>query len=347
MSASPSTTGPIVGQGTFRYRPLPGWEQLPAGWSFGGVSEAVGVATDSAGNVFVLTRGEHPVVVFDREGRFLRSWGEGLCARPHGITIGPDDAVYLVDDFGHCVYKCDSSGRVLLTLGTPGRGSETGAQGLDYRTIQRVAGPFNYPTNLAVGTGGDLYVADGYGNARIHRFSADGKLLQSWGEPGAGPGQLHVPHGIAVDRDGTILVCDRENHRLERFSPEGEFLEEWTGIARPCEVAVDPAGNIYIAELGYRAGMFPGNVAPPGATTGGRISIYSPDKKLLSRFGGGDTPSAPGDFFAPHDITIDRFGDVYVGEVTWSAGGYQGVVPADSHSFQKFQRLAESKSKAE
>ncbi len=180
MSVSqPAAGGPFVGEGAFRFQAAPGWEQLPEGWAFG---EAVGVATDSADNVLVFCRGEHPVIVFDRAGRFLRSWGEGVCERPHGITIGPDDSVYLVDDVGHAVRKFTPEGRLLATFGTPGVGSDTGAVGFDYRTIQRVAGPFNCPTNVAIAAGGDLYVADGYGNARVHHFSPDGKLLHSWGE---------------------------------------------------------------------------------------------------------------------------------------------------------------------
>jgi DNA-binding beta-propeller fold protein YncE len=331
-----ATQGPIVGSGPFRYRALVGWGQLPPGWSF---EEAVGVATDSAANVYVFNRGEHPLIVFDRQGNLLRSWGEGRFARPHGITIAPDDAVYLVDDCGHAVYQFTAEGRLVATLGTPGQPSDTGAVGLDYRTIRRAAGPFNCPTNLAIAPSGDLFVADGYGNARVHRFSPDGKLLNSWGEPGAMPGQFHVPHGIAVDRDGTVIVADRENSRLQRFTPEGTFVDQWTEIARPCEVAIDRAGNLFTAELGYRAGMFEGNVAAPGQTTGGRVCIYSPSGERLATIGGGDDPCAPGDFFAPHDITLDRFGDFYVGEVTLSAGGNAGMVPRDCHTLQKFVRI--------
>jgi DNA-binding beta-propeller fold protein YncE len=336
--AKPSSTadGPTVGGGAFRYRAVVAWEQLPEGWSF---AEAVGVATDSAANVYVFNRGEHPLIVFDRHGKFLRSWGEGLFARPHGITIAPDDSVFLVDDRGHSVRKFTPEGRLLVTLGTPDVPSDTGAEGLDYRTIKQSAGPFNWPTNLAIGPGGELYVADGYGNARVHRFSPDGKLLGSWGQPGAAPGQFNVPHGIAVDGDGTVLVADRENSRLQRFTPEGKLVDQWTEIARPCEVAVDPQGNLFVAELGYKAGMFEGNVAGPGQTTGGRVSIYSAGGELQATIGGGDHPCAPGDFFAPHDITIDRFGDFYVGEVTLSAGGNQGLVPPDCHTLQKFVRI--------
>jgi DNA-binding beta-propeller fold protein YncE len=295
------------------------------------------VATDSADNVYVFNRGEHPLVVFDRQGKFLRSWGEGAFARPHGITIAPDDSIYLVDDLGHVVRKYTPEGRLLATIGT-GKPSDTGAEGFDYRTIRRPAGPFNCPTNLAIAPDGELFIADGYGNARVHRYSPEGELIATWGSPGAGPGQFHVPHGIAVARDGTVIVADRENSRLEFFTPEGKFLDEWTEIARPCDVAIDPAGNLFVAELGYRAGMYDGNVAAAGQTTGGRVCIYSPTGERQATIGGGENPCAPGDFFAPHDVTIDRHGDFYLGEVTLSAGGNKGLVPRDCHTLQKFVR---------
>lgn len=332
---SASDRSVFVGHGAFRYRALPAWGQLPAGWSF---VEVVGTATDAAGNVLVFNRGEHPVIVFDRAGRFLRSWGEGAFHRPHGIHVGPDDAVYCVDDFDHTVRKFTLDGRPLATLGTSGKSSDTGASTVDYRTIRRSAGPFNFPTNLALAPGGEMYVADGYGNARVHCFSPEGRLVRSWGEPGAGPGQFHVPHGIAVDRHGTVYVADRENSRLQLFSPTGEFMAEWTDVARPCEVAIDEQNNVFVAEMGYRAGMFPGNQPPPGPVTGGRVSIFSEQGALQVRFGGGEQPCATGDFFAPHDIWIDRFGDLYVSEVTMSAGGNRGLVAPDCHTLQKFVR---------
>ena len=219
----------VVGQRAFQYQALADWAQLPAGWSF---VEAVGLATDSSGNAYVFNRGEHPVIVLDRQGRFVRSWGEGFFVRPHGIQIGPDDSVYCVDDFDHAVHKFTVQGQLLLTLGTRGQSSDTGARTVDYRTIRQSAGPFNFPTNLALAPDGELVISDGYGNARIHVFSPDGVLLRSWGEPGAGPGQFHVPHGIAIDRTGTIYVADRENSRLQLFSLDGRFLAEWSPLAR-------------------------------------------------------------------------------------------------------------------
>jgi DNA-binding beta-propeller fold protein YncE len=327
--------GVVVGEGLYRFAAVPQWEQLPEGWSF---VEAVAVATDSKGRVYVFNRGEHPVIVFEPDGRFVASWGEGLFVRPHGIWIGPDDAVYCSDDQDHTVRKFTPKGELLLTLGTSGRPSDTGVQGSDYRTIQQAAGPFNLPTNLALGPEGDMYVTDGYGNARVHKFTPDGELLFSWGEPGTGPGQFHLPHGVAVDKEGTVFVADRENSRLQLFTPEGEFVAEWTDVARPCQVHIGADDHVYAAELGWRAGMMTGTVPAGVDPVGGRVSIFDREGRLLARWGGGENPCAPGDFFAPHGIWVDSQGDVYVGEVTWSAGGKRGLVPADCPSLQKFVR---------
>lgn len=323
-----------VGQQDYQYVPAAGWGELPAGWSF---VEATSVAVDANGDVYVFNRGEHPVIVFDRNGRFLRSFGEGGFTRPHGITIGPDGMIYLTDDVGHTVTKFTPEGKVLMTLGT-GQPSATGAVGFDYRTIQQAAGPFNHPCNLALAADGAMYIADGYGNARVHKFSPEGELEFSWGEPGAGPGQFHLPHGIAIDRAGSVYIADRENSRIQIFSPDGKFLREWTDIARPCQIFIDTNDIAYIAEVGYKAGMWPGTEGDSGAT-GGRVSILDLDGNVLSRFGGGENPLDPADFYAPHDIAVDPWGDIYVAEVTMSAGGYKGMIPADTPSLRKFVRL--------
>lgn len=311
------------------------WAQLPPGWSW---REAAAVAVDSRDRVFVFNRGAHPVMVFDRDGAFAGSWGEDAFARPHGITIGPDDAVYCTDDLDHTVRKFTPNGELLLTLGTSGRGSDTGATSVDYRTIRRSGPPFHYPTNVALSAAGDIYVSDGYGNARVHKFSAEGRLLLSWGAPGSGPGEFRVPHGIAVAPDGSVYVADRENSRIQVFTPRGEFVREWRDIARPCQVAFDAQGRLYVAELGYRAGMWPGTAPPATDATGGRVSVFDVEGRLIARWGGGTNPTAAGDFFAPHDICSDSHGDVYVAEVVMSAGGDRGLVPPTCHSLQKFTR---------
>lgn len=315
------------------------WAKLPPGFAW---SEATAVATDSHDHVYVFNRGDHPVMVFDRDGTFLRSWGEGVFARAHGITIGPDDAVYCTDDLDHTVRKFAPDGHLLLTLGTSGKPADTGVAGMDYRTIRQVGAPFHYPTNVALAANGDLYVSDGYGNARVHKFAADGTLLFSWGEAGDGPGQFRIPHGIAVDAAGVVYVADRENSRIQLFTPAGVYLREWTDIARPCQVFI-VGGVVYVAELGYRAGMWPGTTAPTPDATGGRVSVFDTGGNLLARWGGGTDPCAAGDFFAPHDICVDSRGDVYVAEVTLSAGGNRGLVSPDCHSLQKFTRRSDAK----
>ena len=319
----------------FGYEADDRWAKLPAGWSW---TEVAGVAADSRDRVYVFNRGEHPVMVFGPDGTFLASWGEGQFARPHGIFIGPDDAVYCTDDCDHTVRKFTPDGRLLLTLGVSGKPSDTGAAGMDYRTVVRAGPPFNYPTNLALSPEGELYVSDGYGNARVHKFSPDARLLLSWGEPGGGPGQFRLPHGIAVDRQGTVYVADRENSRVQLFTPGGQYLCEWADVARPCQVFVDGAGQVYVAELGLHAGAWPGTKAPGADAPGGRVSVFDRHGTLLARWGGGRCPCAPGDFFAPHGICVDSRGDVYVAEVVWSAGGKRGLVSADCHSLQKFRR---------
>jgi len=324
----------------YSYEPDDHWAKLPTGF---GWIEVVGVATDSHDRVFVFSRGDHPVMIFDRHGNFLASWGEGLFRRPHGITIGPDNAVYCTDDHDHTVRKFTPDGKLLLTLGTSGKPSDTGATSIDFRTIVRAGPPFHYPTNLALSPEGEMYVSDGYGNARIHRFSADGRLLCSWGEPGSGPGKFRVPHGIAVDQKGIVYVADRENSRIQLFTPEGQYIEEWLS-ARPCQIFIDKINHdVYVAELGYLAGMWPGTTAPvptaPGAiVTGGRLSVFDSFGEPVAGWGGGRNPCDPGDFFAPHGICIDSHFDIYVCEVVMSGGGNRGLVPPSCHALQKFSR---------
>ncbi|HKB02061.1 MAG TPA: peptidyl-alpha-hydroxyglycine alpha-amidating lyase family protein [Gemmataceae bacterium] len=317
----------------FGYEPDDRFAKLPSGT---GWTEVAAVATDSRDRVYVFNRGDHPVLVFDPDGTLFAVWGEGLFARPHGVSIGPDDTVFLTDDRGHVVHQFTADGRLLTTLGTRGTPSDTGATSVDFRTIRSAGPPFHYPTNVALSPEGDLYVSDGYGNARVHKFAADGRLLFSWGEPGGGPGQFRIPHGIAVDAKGTVYVADRENSRIQLFTPDGRFESEWLDVARPCQVFIDKAGDVYVAELGFRAGMWPGTTAPSPDAPGGRVSIFDCNGRLKARWGGGRDPCASGDFFAPHGIGVDSRGAIYVAEVVMSAGGNRGLVPPDCHALQKF-----------
>ena len=147
--------------------------------------EVSGVGVDSKNRVYAFIRGVDPLLVFDSDGHFLRSWGRERFVRPHGLYVGPDDSIYCTDDGDHTVKKFAPDGTLLMTLGSRNQPSETGCVNKDYRTIKKAAGPFNSPTDVALDREGNLYVSDGYGNARIHKFSGDGQLLHSWGEPGS------------------------------------------------------------------------------------------------------------------------------------------------------------------
>src|ERR1043166_5883152 len=228
-----------VGNGEYRYEVVEGWGKLPDGWSF---KEVAAVAIDSKDQVYCFTRGAHPVIVFDREGNYLHSWGEGVFTRAHGATMAPDETLFLTDDGDHTVRKCTLDGQVLMTLGVPGKAAQ-------YQSGE----PFNRCTHVAFSPHGDIYVSDGYGNSRVHKYSRDGKLRFSWGEPGTDPGQFNVVHNICTDRDGWVYVADRENHRVQVFDGNGRYETQWNNMHRPCALCCCGGGkqpNFIIGELG-------------------------------------------------------------------------------------------------
>ena len=275
-----------VGSGKYTYEVNEGWAKLPAGESFGMVSA---VATDSQDRLYAFQRKDPPVVIFDRDGNFAGSWGNGSFLSPHGIYI-EDDVMYVTDrDSSVClVYTLD--GKPIQMLGRHGVHSDTGCE-VPAQLVPRAAGPFNYPSELVPAPNGDLYVSDGYRNARVHRFSIEGQLKKSWGEPGkVEPNQFHLPHSLIVGKDGTVYVCDRENHRIQVFSADGEFLSIWDDIKRPMDISIDRDGMFHVSE---------GVVDDASA----RFSVLDGEGKLLSRFeirGSG------------HGSWVDAHGDIYV-----------------------------------
>ena len=302
----------IFGSGEFRYEVVDNWARRPTGWPF---LDVAGVAVDSRDRVFVLSRGPHPVMVFDKDGAFVRSWGEGLFVRPHGIYIDSDDMVWCTGDLDHTVRKFDADGNLLMTLGTRGVYSDTGHDGKDYFNIKRAGPPFNRPTNAVVTADSDVLVTDGYGNARVHRFTASGELVASWGEPGGSPGQFVLPHALVIDPQGRILVADRENHRIQVFDSVGEVLDIWSDIHMPQDMALDSAGNLFLAQGGHRA------------------SVLDLDGNVLASWGGDEGRSnEAGLFMGPHCIAVDSRGVVYVGEVCETMAGYD----RGSRAIQKF-----------
>mgnify|MGYP002075616946 FL=1 len=276
--------GMLFGSGKYSYRVIETWATLPAGGEWGWIPA---VACDSRDRVFVYSRSEHPLVIFDRDGNFLEEWGQDILQDAHGLFIDGDDNVYCTERNTHCVHKFDRSGRLVMTLGTPG---QQGAADGD---------PFRLPTDLGVASNGDLYVSDGYGNARVHHYAPDGTLLNSWGSWGSGPGQFGLSHCVRVDRYDRVWVCDRENRRIQFFDLTGSYLGEWDDLAHPDTIFFAPDEDVvYIAELDQQ------------------VSIYDFDRTLLAQWGGQRKSETPGEFRAcPHGIWADARGDLYVGEV--------------------------------
>jgi len=212
------------------------WGKLPDGWHYGEVA-AVGV--DSKDNVYVFARSEHPMMVFDRDGNFLRSWGEGLFRRPHGVHIAPDDTIYCTDDGDHTVRRLTLEGKVMLEIGVPGEPAPM--YGGD---------PFNRCTHTALSPDGDIYVADGYGNARVHKYSPNGKLQFSWGEPGTDPGAFNIVHNICCDEDGWVYGRSREPPRagVRREGQVSRAVEQPAPPMRAVHDAGEESAGLYRRE---------------------------------------------------------------------------------------------------
>jgi DNA-binding beta-propeller fold protein YncE len=274
-------TRTIVGQGAYTYEVDKRWARRTGGVSaFGLIS---GVACDSRDQVYVFHRQpEACVMVFDREGQLLSRWGEGQLKVPHGIWINDRDELYLTDTGTHLVTKWTTDGRLLQQWGTP---DEPGAPGQ----------PFNQPTYAFVAPDGEMYVSDGYGQERVHRFGTDGALRHSWGEPGTGPGQFNLPHDVCLDSRDRVLICDRQNHRVQIFDRAGTYVGEWAGLKLPMQIR--PVGDrLYFCE-GFQ-----------------QISVRTLDNEVLSVWGS-QGPGADQFTDGPHSIWVDSRGDIYVSEV--------------------------------
>jgi DNA-binding beta-propeller fold protein YncE len=313
------------GSGRYAYRQVDDWAKLPDGWSF---RDVAAVAVDHKDRVYVFNRGEHPMIVFDRDGNFLRSWGEGVFSRAHGLHIGPDETLYCTDDGDHSVRKCTLEGEVLLTIGVPG----TPAPFMS-------GTPFHRCTHTALSPRGDIYVSDGYGNACVHKYDPSGRLLKTWGEPGTGPGQFNLVHNICADVDGWLYVADRENHRVQVFDGEGRYETSWHNLHRPCGLCMETGKDplCYVGELG------PGlDINKQYPNIGPRLSIVTSKGELVARLADNGTGMGRNQFIAPHGLAVDSHGDIYVGEVSFTAWPRvgEGPPPKTLRSLRKLVRLA-------
>lgn len=247
------------------------------------VDSVSAVEVDSKGRIYVLHRGEPPLLQFDKNGRYIKGWGEGTFKVAHGLRIGPDDSIWTTDNQLHVIRKFSPEGQLLLTLG------ETGIGGGDETH-------FRSPDDLVFSSKGEIYVADA-GNGRVVRLNKDGKFLSQWGTKGPksqphGPSQFAAAHGIAIDKQDRIFVADRGNKRIQVFSPGGEFIAEWTGFGQPFGALV--VGQELLVSDG-------------DAHTISHLSLK--DGKLAKQWGGPETLKLP------HLMAVDPRGNLYVAEV--------------------------------
>jgi hypothetical protein len=281
----------VVGSGKYTYEVHEDWAQVPAGWEM----PAAAVTVDAQDRVYCFNRTkDHPVMVFDRDGNYLSSWGAGVFAFPHAIRTDTNNNLWLVDRDHGQMMLFSTSGELLRTIGTKGQRSDTGVPPDDmssgaYRKVTHGGGPFNLPTDIDLTSSGEMFITDGYGNARVHKFAADGTHLFSWGEPGTAPGQFNLPHGVWIDKHGRVLVADRENDRVQVFDQDGKLLQVWpTPLIGPAFFYVDADDIVYIPEH-----------------NGGLVSVLTLEGERLAQWG---DPS----FRSCHGIWGDSRGDLYV-----------------------------------
>lgn len=315
------------GKGKYTYE-LTDWQaKFPDGWT---PVEVNALAVDSQDRLYAFNTGDYPVTVFDRDGNLLSTWPKESFKHNHGAIISPDDSVYCADDGNHTVTKFTLDGKVLLVLGNKDKPADTGFTWVDEKgerldfmaaltSTKRGGPPFNSPTDVDLSPAGEIYVSDGYGNARVHKFSPEGKLLLSWGEPGKGPGQFIVPHSVAVDKHGRVLVADRHNNRIQIFDSNGKYLTEWTDVILPTHIFIDKDQTVYISELHPR------------------LSIFDINGNLLARWGNEGYTKEDPLFVTLHNIVVDSRGDMYVAEVM---GIYQGNPFLDTRKTRMIQKFA-------
>ena len=261
---------------------------LPAGVTMGATAS---VAFDANGHLFVLTRGDKTFFEFNPDGSFIRSFGDKLFTRSHGLRIDRDGNLWATDVGGHVVVKMTRDGQPLLTIGTKGEAGEwneaTGSHKL------------NQPNDVVIAGNGDVFVAQGHtpgaeGDARVLKFDKNGKFIKSWGGKGSGPGQFQVAHGIAIDAKGLVWVADRENQRIQLFDQDGKFVREVKYKGLPCSLDI---GRQYM----YMVNGFAGQVL--------RLDLNG---KVLAAMG--KPGKGPGEFGEAHMIAVSQKGEIYVAD---------------------------------
>ena len=282
------------------YHLVENWAQLPAGMKWG---QVISVDPDAHGNIWVFHRGDTPLLEFDTSGKFLHGFGQGMFVQPHGLYIDRDGNIWVTDGRGkdgkgQQVFKLSPEGKVLLTLG------KAGVSGSDTDT-------FNAPSDIVTSPNGDIFIADGHGqtsNARVVKFSKDGKFIKAWGKKGSSPGEFDIPHTIALDSAGRLFVGDRNNNRIQIFNQDGKFLTEWKQFGRPSGIFITKDDTLYVVDSESSATRNPGykRGVRIGSAKDGKVVAMIPDLEPSP-----DTSTVIG----PEGVTVDANGSVYTADV--------------------------------
>jgi sugar lactone lactonase YvrE len=297
---------PVIGQGDHTYEVTHDWGDLPAGIQYGNTH---GVCEDSHGHiyihhtVFATSEKADSMVVFDHKGKFVKSWGSQFKGGAHGLHIrkeGSTEFLYLCDTKRGLVVKTTLSGEEVFSLGYPKEAAPYAAQPIKYS-----------PTNLAVAPNGNIYVADGYGSSYINVYDSTGKYLSTFGGPGKEPGQLSCPHGLVLDARGPqpiLLVADRSNKRIQRFTLAGQHMDFIEDIPAPCHFNIYKNGDVVMPDLFAR------------------VTLFDKDNKIITQLGDDSSSDymktrkltrdhfQPGKFVCPHGACFDHSGNIYVVE---------------------------------
>ncbi len=284
----PKKTPVTIGSGYWTYTLVDGWGAPPEGMKY---EWGCAVVVDSKDRVYVHTRAQKAVLVFDREGKLLTDWGAEFAKTGHGLywnKEGKDEFLYFSDHPRNLVVKTDLDGKVLLRIGNVAEESTTS-----------IKFPFNQPTDVAIAPNGDIYVCEGYGGNQVHVFTAQGKFKKTFGKTGSGPGEFKIPHGIWIDtrkQEPEVLVADRTNGRVQVFTLEGQLKREVKDPVRnPC-CFYEFKGKMYVPDLDHR------------------VTILDEHDQPVAQLGDGKMKDDDSTFRLPHAMTVDSHGDMYVVE---------------------------------
>jgi hypothetical protein len=283
------------------YQVDPHWPRKSADLAWGEMS---GIAVDGRDHVYLFTRAKPPVQVFDAEGKFIRAWGQDSIKTAHHIKIDGKGNVWIADIGHHVVRQFTPEGKLLRTLGTEGHA------GCDDTHLNR-------PTDMAITPAGDVFVSDGYGNARVVHFDARGKYVKAWGKLGSKPGEFSIPHAIAVDSKGRLYVADRNNVRVQVFDQEGKLLDTWANLVVPWGFCVTGADEIWVC--GSSPMQWGQTEKALGCPPKDQVFMkFNPAGRLLQLWTvpkGRDGLERPGEVNWVHAIAADSRGNLYVGDI--------------------------------